>query len=150
MTTPSAPHPLKPDGAIRARLGGLLERRFASLGYGKVVAVLIVTTPLLAIYSRRQIVALLVVGAVAMLCVHRFGSPSKPVKWPRIDGKILATAGGYEYEIRLWDVESGKLLHSLPLDDQISSVVFSPDGSLLAVGCFDSNIYLWEIPPSLR
>lgn len=61
------------------------------------------------------------------------------------DGTILATAGGSEYEVRLWDVESGNLLHSLPHNDQLSSVAFSPDGRLL-VGCFDSNIYLWEIP----
>lgn len=61
------------------------------------------------------------------------------------DGKILATSGGYENEVRLWDVESGNLLHSLPHNEQLSSVAFSPDGRLLAAGCFDGNIYLWEI-----
>jgi WD40 repeat protein len=64
------------------------------------------------------------------------------------DGKILATAGGYDYKVQLWDVESGNLLHSLPHNDQLSSLTFSPDGRLLAVGCFDSNIYLWNIPPN--
>jgi WD40 repeat protein len=62
------------------------------------------------------------------------------------DGTILATTGGYEHEVRLWDVESGNLLHSLPHNDHLSSVAFSPDGRLLAAGCYDSNIYLWEIP----
>lgn len=62
------------------------------------------------------------------------------------DGTILATAGGYEHEIRLWDVEGGDLLHSLPHPDQLSSVAFSPDGRRLAVGCFDGNVYLWQIP----
>ena len=62
------------------------------------------------------------------------------------DGTILATTGGYEHEVRLWDVESGNLLHSLPHNDQLYSVVFSPDGRLFAVGCFDGNIYLWEVP----
>jgi WD40 repeat protein len=66
------------------------------------------------------------------------------------DGNILATAGGYEHEVRLWDVESGKLLHSLPHNDQLTSVAFSPDGRLLAAGCFDSNIYIWEIPANPR
>jgi WD40 repeat protein len=61
------------------------------------------------------------------------------------DGMILATAGGHEYEVRLWNVESGNLLLSLPHNDQLSSVAFSPDGRLIAVGCFDGNIYLWEI-----
>lgn len=62
------------------------------------------------------------------------------------DATTLATAGGSEYEVRLWDVENGNLLYSLPHNDQLSSIAFSPDGRLLAVGCFDSNIYLWEIP----
>jgi len=35
------------------------------------------------------------------------------------DGRILATAGGVEYEVLLWDVESGDRLHSLPHNDQI-------------------------------
>jgi WD40 repeat protein len=63
------------------------------------------------------------------------------------DGKILATSGGYENEIRLWDVERGTLLDALPHNDQLSSVAFSPDGKLLAAGCYDGNIYLWELQP---
>lgn len=66
------------------------------------------------------------------------------------DGTILATAGGYEHEVRLWDVESGNLLQSLPHKDQLTSVAFAPDGRKLAVGCFDGNIYLWEIPSNRR
>jgi WD40 repeat protein len=62
------------------------------------------------------------------------------------DGRILATAGGIGYQVQLWDVESGTRLHSLPHDDQITSIAFSPDGKLVAVGCLDSNIYLWGIP----
>jgi WD40 repeat protein len=61
------------------------------------------------------------------------------------DGKILATSGGYEYEIKLWDVESGKLLDALPHNDQLSSIAFSPDGRLVAAGCYDGNIYLWDL-----
>lgn len=63
------------------------------------------------------------------------------------DGKILATSGGYENEIQLWDVERGNLLDALPHNDQLSSVAFSPDGRLVAAGCYDGNIYLWELQP---
>jgi WD40 repeat protein len=61
------------------------------------------------------------------------------------DGNILATSGGNENEIRLWDVESGRLLDALPHNDQLFSVAFSPDGRWVAAGCYDGNIYLWEL-----
>ena len=66
--------------------------------------------------------------------------------------------------IRPWDVECRKVLRTLPQDDQLMDVTFSPDGTLLAAagynkdvafsldgvslasgGC-DSVVYLWGIP----
>lgn len=61
------------------------------------------------------------------------------------DGTILASTGGEEHAVRLWDVESGRLLRSLPHNDQLMTVAFSPDGRLLAAGCDDNQIYLWGI-----
>lgn len=62
------------------------------------------------------------------------------------DGTVLASAGGSAYEVRLWDVESGNLLLSLPHNDQLTSIAFSPDGRFIAVGSYDSSIYLYGIP----
>ena len=78
------------------------------------------------------------------------------------DGKTLATAGvvhtfqttgpnSYSYrdlgEVRTWDVKSGKLKKSLISwhSDPFASLVFSPDGKILAAGCGDSTINLWYL-----
>ncbi len=40
---------------------------------------------------------------------------------------------------------SGDLSRTLPIDDQCMAIDFSPDGKLLAAGCFNSQIYIWGI-----
>jgi WD40 repeat protein/uncharacterized caspase-like protein len=55
-------------------------------------------------------------------------------------------AKGTDGVIKLWDVQSGKLIKAL--DSQtglIQSVVFSPDGKLLASGNYDKTIKLWDV-----
>jgi WD40 repeat protein len=37
-------------------------------------------------------------------------------------------------------------VHTLSHGDEVTSVAFSPDGSLLASGAYDSQVYLWGIP----
>ncbi|MHB8970143.1 MAG: WD40 repeat domain-containing protein [Pirellulaceae bacterium] len=68
-------------------------------------------------------------------CVVSCGptTPMAAVAWSP-DGKLVA-AGGYQ-EVLIWDVANGALLKRLgtgQLADTISAVVFSADGSLLAV-----------------
>jgi WD40 repeat protein len=88
------------------------------------------------------------------------------------DGKLLASAGGHDdrgneglvrfAELLLWDVETGKQLHSLSeKQGEFSCAVFSPDGKTLAAsnGLFDPEdagrppaayptLRLWAMSPA--
>jgi WD40 repeat protein len=66
------------------------------------------------------------------------------------DGKILASGSGDD-TVRLWNVESGELLQTLPHPNCIAAVTFSPVDNRLVVGCDDSHIYIYKIDlPSVR
>ena len=60
------------------------------------------------------------------------------------DGKQLAVTGGLPErtgEVQIWDVVSHKLKLSIPLTyDTVYGASWSPDGSLIAVGCTDSIV----------
>ena len=61
------------------------------------------------------------------------------------DGKTLA-AGSGDKTVRLWDVETGKLLRTLTgHGDVVRSVAFSPDGKTLASGSIDKTLRLWDV-----
>ena len=50
--------------------------------------------------------------------------------------------------VRLWDVASGQEKATLQgHTGNVSSVSFSPDGSILASGSFDGTILLWDMLP---
>ena len=69
------------------------------------------------------------------------------------DGKVLASSGDdWDSNIRLWDVQTGKLLKTLKkrtaFEDfegrDVNSVVFSPDGRTIASGSGNGTIRLWN------
>jgi WD40 repeat protein len=61
------------------------------------------------------------------------------------DGKTLITAGEV---IKFWDVASGKLLHTIKIEDTgpipVLAIALSPDSKVLATG--SRNIKLWDVP----
>jgi dipeptidyl aminopeptidase/acylaminoacyl peptidase len=77
--------------------------------------------------------------------VRTFDSPGPgaitPVFSP--DAKTLAV-GNRNYQTCLYDVETGKLLHTLPRR-MTHNIVFSPDGKLLAAGYVDGAVVLWNM-----
>jgi serine/threonine protein kinase/WD40 repeat protein len=64
------------------------------------------------------------------------------------DGKVLAS-GSKDRKVKLWDVATGRLLHSFPpFEASIQSIAFSPDGHLLATGQFGPAahpVQVWDL-----
>jgi WD40 repeat protein len=61
------------------------------------------------------------------------------------DNFVAAMCG--DQKLRLWDVSSGSLLHTLDLAGQkLTAVRFSDDGRLLGLGGDKGLVRLWELP----
>lgn len=72
------------------------------------------------------------------------------------DGKFVA-AGGHDMTLRMWDMETCKLLKAIGLKffgsqdkwrpSDVMSVAFSPDGKHLAAGSRDRTVRIWDLNP---
>ncbi|OGN72249.1 MAG: hypothetical protein A2X25_00880 [Chloroflexi bacterium GWB2_49_20] len=68
------------------------------------------------------------------------------------DGRWLAgvnlTNGGQVRNLAVWDSHTGTLMHELEINDtgnEITSLAFTPDGSLLAAGFYSGALRLWHV-----
>ncbi len=62
------------------------------------------------------------------------------------DGRYLATAGGIDKPICLWDMRTGELIHRFAgHESSPESLAFSANGRVLASGSFDTTILLWDV-----
>lgn len=72
------------------------------------------------------------------------------------DGKFLA-AGGHDMTLRVWDMETCKLMKVISLKfvgsedkwrpSDVMAVAFSPDGKHLAAGSRDRTVRIWNLNP---
>ena len=60
------------------------------------------------------------------------------------DGQLLSA--GTPGEITIWNVADGKLLHQLPVNQDVYSLVFAPNGRWMASGGLDGQVTVWSVP----
>ena len=91
-------------------------------------------------------------GASRQFWAHPYSVPSMDFS---PSGQFLAT-GAVDRSVKVWQVSDGRLVETLLQDGQGTSVVFSPDGSILASGmcalsdaqlnCSQGEIWAWNVP----
>jgi WD40 repeat protein len=65
------------------------------------------------------------------------------------NGRILASASSDE-TARLWNLENNQPINSPLNTDTVTAVSFSADGKLLVTGCFNLNVYTWDVSAILK
>ena len=63
----------------------------------------------------------------------------------RPDGKQMALSSWAPPGVRVYDVDSGALVTSLPHSNVVRTVDWSPDGRWLAAPCADGRVYVWDL-----
>lgn len=80
--------------------------------------------------------------------VHDLRGHEKEVftcQWAPGGQSILASAS-IDTTVKLWDVETGRLLHNLSKHKEpVYSLAFSPDGRYVASGSGDQRVIIWSV-----
>jgi WD40 repeat protein len=61
------------------------------------------------------------------------------------DGRALAACGGNDCGVRVWNVVGTQLKEKFMPGVKLTSTALSPNGRLLAVGCWDGTAHLWDL-----
>ncbi|KAF8838843.1 WD40 repeat-like protein [Paxillus ammoniavirescens] len=71
-------------------------------------------------------------------------------KWVRLSlspaGNHLATSAWNDNTVFVFDVSTGEQIAVLKHDKIVEGIAYSPSGKLIATGCRDDKVYLWEAP----
>ena len=59
--------------------------------------------------------------------------------------KPIAITGSGDNTAILWDLNSGKPIHTLPHNKEVDVVAFSPDGTKVVTGSADSKARVWDV-----
>ncbi|KIJ13171.1 hypothetical protein PAXINDRAFT_100853 [Paxillus involutus ATCC 200175] len=60
----------------------------------------------------------------------------------------LATSNWWHKTAFIFDISTGEQVAALEHDGNVQGIAFSPSGRLIATGCEDNKLYLWEAPAS--
>lgn len=66
------------------------------------------------------------------------------IQWHPVAKDILASSSA-DYTVKIWNVESGEAIYTLPHKDLVTSFAFNHDGSLLVTACRDKKLRVWDI-----
>jgi WD40 repeat protein len=87
-------------------------------------------------------------GADSGLLVRRWLAHSGTVQTVAIEdtsGHLVVSGGrGQDHSVRVWDMDSGAMIHDLRGPENLTSVTFSPDGKRLAAVGYEGTVYLWD------
>lgn len=59
------------------------------------------------------------------------------------DGKHIASGSG-DRTVRVWDIESGREVLNLSIEDGVTTVAISPGGEYVAAGSLDKSVRVWD------